>query len=357
MDTKKILIAVGGVVVVLAAFFLNFWFTRPIYRFNKAIEGGDYVKAAELLDQVGQDNYDGAVQKIVLKLAEISDEYVSEKTSYEDAMERISVFDNTSFAYNETYALVKEGISKQKKSKEAWRDGKSAYENKDYISAVEELKNVILTDSNYNEAQVYIEECNDEIMKSFTGTWYCDIDLGKGELRTANLDQYGEDVPLPMTLKMDFTDNGKMLMSLESDTFAEDFERYLENLISVSLKALAAKNGISEKEASHGIEVALGKSLHDYIYDIFNCEKFIDAVENSVTEYNFNFEAGQLILENGGDITKCSFENGDILLDDLPSRTKHKLQKLNVEVPLRFVREDRQSSIEQDAEGSEESGQ
>lgn len=357
METKKILIAVGGVVAVLVAFFLNFWFTRPIYKFNKAVEKEDMAKAAELLDQVGPDNYVGASNKVLIWMGSVSSSYISESISYDEAINQLSLFDNTSMVYDERLQAVKDGLAKQKKSKEAWINGKSAYDSKDYYTAFEELKDVIYTDANYDTAQGYIKECNDEILKSFVGTWYCDIDLGKGELRAAKLDQYGEDVPLPTTFKMDFGDDGKMLMSLESENFAEDFERFLENLINVSVKAIAVENGISEKEVSYGIELALGKSLHDYIFDTFDCEKFERAVESASTEYTYSYEDGQLLLNDNGTITKCELEGNDILLDDLPSRTKNQLKKLNIEVPLRFIREDRQSSGEQDANGAEEAVQ
>lgn len=353
MNSKKVIISIGAVVAILVALLINFLFTRPVYRFNKAIDKGDLSKAAELLDQVGQDNYDIARSKVMIKFGEISDAYISDSISYDDALNQISVFDNTSMAADDSYNLIKEGITKVKNSKEAWVNANEAYDAKDYYKAIDEYSKVIVTDANYSIASERIEECNEEILKTFCGTWYCDIDLGIGLLKANDMTQYGEDVSLPMAYEIEFSQDGKAVMSMVSDSFEEDLRQYVDNICEVALNYIASQQNVSVSQLKQESQNVYGMPFNDYIYMSFKCDKVIDIFRNSRLVYEYRYEGGKIILSADQEETECDIDNGDLLFNKLNSRAQKALELLNIEFPLRFIKGEKRVA-ESETEGSAE---
>lgn len=338
MDLKKILIIAG---VGVAAIFLavNFWLTRPVYKFERAIGKNDLKTAAQYYDRLTPEEAENNGKKLYFCLNDIVNKYTAGEISYDDALGEISVFEDSIYKNSSDYKAIKKLLNNQKESFEAWDRASEAYEKGDYYNAIKDYENVIVTDTNYLNAKDKIDECKQKVADEIIGTWTCDIEIGRGALKENGIEKYGEDVIIPITMTMEIMEDNKALISLGSDTFAEDFQKYMDNLVDVSVEMIADLNDVSVKTVSDKFENFLGMSLNEYIYKVLKCDKIENAIEDSKLDYTYELDGKNLILNYNNEKSVCEIDGDKMIYNDFPAHLQYRLEQLQVEFPLVFTKQ------------------
>lgn len=133
--------------------------------FISYVNDGEYLKAAEYYNDNLYGNYtleEEAVNEIVDLLNVLNDNILNGQKTETDSKKVIVVIDNVlskTNLYIDDYESIKENIKSSVASKAAFLAGVELEKLNSYADAIDEYKNVLEADSNYNDAKTAIERC------------------------------------------------------------------------------------------------------------------------------------------------------------------------------------------------------
>lgn len=142
-------------------------FTNPVTKFKKSLESNDITTMRKIYSNIDDYNDKKNIEKIFAQnLSETLDNYINDKLSYEDALNRLEQYDDLKGL--KSYAdASKKDLESVKKSKDKFLLGKENESNNDILNAIKNYSEVISLDkNNYQIAQDYIKSNSDNFRKS-----------------------------------------------------------------------------------------------------------------------------------------------------------------------------------------------
>lgn len=337
---KKV-IAIVAALVVLAGAGAGYWFTRPIYQAQKAMETNDIVKVSEVYSKLKPEEKEQISKEVLDYGEDLLDSYVEQDKTYDEVMEELDKISSDIKDDEDGFDDIFEDLEMYKASREAWDKANELFESGDYIAARDEYGKVVKGDYPYEDAQKKMAECEEKMITQYAGDWYCVIDIGQNALDSQGLGEYAQGATMPVKFYFELKDDKTASLSLISDSFEEDFDTYMDVVIDATVKQLADENGVSEGIIKSVLEEQLDMSFKDYIKSFINFDSMMEQLKDVKDEYTYDLVDGKLVFtdDNGGTMEAEINEEGNILIDDLADDTKTQFKELGVEMPLVFVKE------------------
>lgn len=336
---KKV-ITVLAVVLVLAGAAAGYWFTRPIYRAQKAMEEKNLVKVSEYYSKLKDEEKGIISHDVLLYAGELLDSYVEQDSDYDDVMDELENISDEMISDESGFQNIFDGMEMYKESRDSWEKANKYFEKEEYDKALEEYSKVVKGDYPYDDAQDRIEECRENMVSKFVGKWICKLEVGEGMLAAEGLDEYGEDVLIPVTFIMEVSEDKTATLSIDVEEFMDGFNKYVDNLIEISVKKLAIENGLSESEVNRVIKKSTGMSFREYVNTAMNLDDMGKQISEAKDEYTYEIGKDKLVFTNTeGEKMEVKVGNDVLMIDDLDASTKRDYDKLGVKLPLEFVRE------------------
>lgn len=337
---KKV-IAIIAALVILAGAGAGYWFTRPIYKAEKAMEVKDIVAVSDLYAKLKTEEKEQIAKEVLDYSEELVDSYIEQDMDYDEVKEELDKISSDMIDDEDGFDDIFDDMEKYKASRDAWDKANKLFEKEEYEAACDEYGKVIKDDYPYEDAQKKIDECKEKMVTQYAGDWCCSIDIGKGMLEKEGLGDY-VDGGTSMTLKFIFVlkDDKTAELSVDADNFEQNFDSYIDVIIEGVIKKVAEENGLSVKEVNKILSSQLDMPFKDFIKKEMDFDSMVERLRTIKDEYTYDLKDGKLVFSNDkGDTTEATLEDGDMLIDDMAADTKKQYTDLGVELPLRFVKQ------------------
>lgn len=329
-------IAVIAIIVLLIAAggFAFYWFTRPIYKVNHAIEAGDYKTATEYFGEISEEDKEVVTEQFLSYCEDKKTEYVDEDIEYDEFVDEMELFEDI-LEDEDDYQDYIQYAAKLNASREAWKDAQKAYDNADYFKAYAACAEVIEEDKNYPKALDMREECQNLMV---IGEWVAEADLS-----TALAEQVGVDpseISFAMKIIYIFDEYGKAILKTDTDHMREQMSGVMDVVIDKTISAYCESYGVTVEEMDEVFENFYGMSFSDYVKENMSLDDVVSAMDRN-DEYTYSIEGNSIVLTDvdGNAITDrlTVMEDGTIALNsDDPAAV---YESLGVELPLIFNRQ------------------
>jgi len=262
---KGALIAILVAILVIAlgaGGFCAYWFTRPIYKVNKAIEASDISTVASLYSKLSDKDKTSVEDKMLDICKDAAKSYKKGEIEYSELDETLDTLEPV-LNGNKDYDKIVESSKAIKDSRSAFEDAEKAFENEEYEEAIELYSNVIEEDAdNYENAQARIEECNELLIPDIVGTWVNVQDIGPDAFEEVG---YSTQFSIPVEVTYEFYDDGTGYLSLVVPNESEMYDDMLDAIVEEWYDDFADE-GYSRYQLDDAIgELYYGWSLRDYI--------------------------------------------------------------------------------------------
>ena len=328
-------IAVIAVVVLLIAAggFAFYWFTRPIYKVNKAIESGDYKTAAEYFMEISEEDKEVVTEQFLSYCEDKKDEFVDEDIEYDEFMDEMDVFEDILDDEDE-YAKNIEYAGKLNASRVAWKDAQKAYDSEDYLKAYSLCDNVIEEDKNYSKAQDLRMECQNLMI---VGEWIAEADLT--DALAAQIGMDSSEISFAMKIIYEFDSDGNAVLKTDMDYMKEQLNNIMDVVIEKTINDYCESYGVTVEDMNELFENFYGMSFNDYIKENMNMDDLVSGM-NRNDEYKYSIDGNSIVLTDVGGKTITDrltiMEDGTISLDSDDATV---YEELRVELPLTFKRQ------------------
>lgn len=287
-------------VLVIAAGATGYWFNRPEYKVNKAIEAEDIEKVAKYYDKIKDSDKKEDVEKsMVVYCTDLNNQFIEDDIEYDDLMDKYEILEDM-LEDNEAYEYLVENAKVLKESKEAYKKAQQAFENEDYKTAAEEFAKVASDDKNYEKAQSVLEECKKYLLPDVDGKWVCNINIGKAISNMGNAFMFS-DVDFIVNLYMQFNDDNTGSLYYDREELKNSFSDYLLEIIDIAVEAAASNEGISVQEYEKQFKKFYGMSVKEFFTSALNVDSLLG--EKTTEEEAFSYTVD-------GDKVLLSFESG-----------------------------------------------
>lgn len=337
MKMKRVFIFVA-VVLGLWIIVAGIYFSRPVYRLERALKKGDALKAAEIHAGLSGDDYSVTSDMIYEYCNGVISFYGEGGFSYEEASEKVTALIDC-VDYDRKQRL-RSDLIRLENSNISWENGSEYYDKGEFANAAKEYENVSYQDYHYDEAQEKLKNCYDVLYKEYVGEWVCRTEMGEGVLEKNGLDDYGEDYIFHLELKLSLSEDKVAIAGGDYEKYAEDYKKYVESMVDVSRKRMIAEHGISEEDIDNIFIEQYGMSYEEFFikstYEVFDPE------EELVDEkYAVKMQKDELVFYNeNGEVMRGTIE-GENIVFRFDKGTNNQFMVFGVDVPLVFSREEK----------------
>lgn len=337
---KKI-IAIIVAIVVLAGAGAGYWFTRPIYKAQKAMEVKDIVKVSEVYSKLKYEEKEQISKEVLAYGEELLDSYIEQDKDYDEVMEELDKISSDIIDDEDGLEDVFEDVKMYKASRDAWDKANELFEGGDYEAAHDEYAKVIKDDYPYEDAQKKLAECAEKMVTQYAGDWYCKLDIAKKAFENQGITNYPQDFSMPITFSFELRDDKTASFFLDTENFAENFDKFMDIVIDDAFAKMAEEYGVSESEIKSLVESQLDMSFKDYIKSLINFDEVMGQINSGKDEYTYDLVDGVLVFTSeNNDILEAKIDkDGNMLIDDIGDDTIEAFSELGVELPLTFVKE------------------
>lgn len=338
----KKLITLLVIIVLVGGAGAGYYFTRPAFKVDKAVEANDMSKVSALYPKLKEEKKTEVQHDVLLYCGELLNSYVNQEREYDDVMAQLSPLAEGVMKDNAEFGNILDGMEMYKTSRESWAKANEFFDAKDYSAALAAYSEVVKGDYPYEEAQKKIEECRNLMVTMYAGDWYCDIEIGKGMLESQGLEDYGEDVIFPLSFHLALKDDKTATMCVEAENLEENFEKYINNIVDIAVKKVAEEAGVSVAQLNKVIKSKTGMSLEAYVKESLNVGNLVEQLETAVDEYTYELknETTIVLSKEDGTEMEVTIEGNELLIEDVGSENAANYKQMGVEVPLRFAKRD-----------------
>jgi len=300
-----IIIAIAAVVV-LAGGFAGYWFNRPEYKVNKAIEAEDIEKVAKYYDKMKDSDAKEEVEKsMVVYCTGLNEQYIEDDIEYDELMDQYEILEDM-LDGNDSYEYLVDNAKVLKESKEAYENGKKALAAQDYPTALEEFNKVSSDDKNYEKALEQIDEVKKYLLPDVIGRWAANIELGKAIAKSANQFMFS-DIEFNVTMYMEFIDEQTGRLYMDPDELKAALKQYVTDVLNEAVEVSAKNSGLSKEAFEKEFKKMYGMSFNKYIEENMDLESAFGEVDDIYDDFTYEID---------GDKINISYASGnDIVVD------------------------------------------
>ena len=309
-----------------------FWFNRPIYKIQKAMEQNDIATVVTLYDKLTKKDDKTLVQAGMLDYAkELKNDYLDKNADYDDVMDIYEKLERRILADNDYFGQMQETVEKVEVSRAVYAEAEKLFEAQEYAEAKARYLEVAKEDPRYDEAMQAADKCEEKIQDMLIGTWYMVQDMGKMYAESANTDY----IYLPTRLEISFKENGICTTSFkpdDMDVWKKSLTKYLKN----SLKDY----DVTEEELE-SIMPYLGYSSVDEWMDSISertLESF-DFQSDAAEDYKYTFDGETIVIteKDGTDPQKITVDITKDTMTFISSDRKNRWDQFDG--PMEFKRD------------------
>ncbi len=171
INTKKnklvILVSIVISILLVIIFLIINHFTNPVTRFKKSLETNDISAMKKIYEDTDNENNINEIKKLFAKkLSSILENYINDKSSYEDTLNEIKKYNDIKGLYS-CIDASKNDLESLKISKDKFSLAKEYEIKNDILNAIKNYSEVINLDkNNYQIAQEYIKANLDTLKQS-----------------------------------------------------------------------------------------------------------------------------------------------------------------------------------------------
>ena len=333
------LIIILIIVLLGAAGFCYYWFTRPIYKINKAIETEDVATVCALFPELKDENEIKTLQDKMYNYAvSLEEQYIDEKIEYDELDDVFSQLSKKVLHKDEDFEALCEDVDALYASRCAYEDAEKAYKNEDYETAYDLYLQVIKADDNYAKAQDRAEECLELMVPDICGTWLCDFDCGDAVTQELGMEDYGS-VSLPMSLGISFYDDGTGTLFIDMDSVSGGMSDFTDSITELMYSALEDELGYSRTEIDEAFEEIYGMSLEDYVLLYVDPDSVLDELAAIDVEFTYTAEDGYIYLDaDDGYSEMFYYMDGENMVVTDMGEENEMLSSFGLDMPVTFYR-------------------
>lgn len=341
MDKRKIVTSIVAVVLVLALIGggAGYWFTRPIYKVNKAIERNDLETVSDLYFKLKEKDKAAVSDKMRLYCQTLSTSYLDGNADFETVIEQFDLL-GAEVLYGDTdFNEMYDSINLQHDSKEAYKAATAAFEAKDYEKALEEYEKVLGSDENYKKVQENMEICKNELLPDFVGLWTNTIDIGPAFAYMFGMTNDSR-FAFEMTSFYEFFDDGTGIRYTDADKIKDSFDGFIDLIIEITLEQYE-RQGISRAELNKQFKSMYGMSVEAYIKKNVDMDEAVAQLKVEREAFTYTLEDNTIYVTDANG-NECFFtREGDELLLDIERETGTSLDiytQLKIDLPIAFTK-------------------
>lgn len=329
-------IAVLAIVILLIAAggFSFYWFTRPIYKVNRAIEKSDYKTAVEYYDKISEEDKEIVSEQFLSYCESKKDEYVNEDIEYSMFTDEMEIFEDV-LDDKARYQDSIEYVERLKESRNAWSVVQKSYDVKDYFNAYVFCDYVIEEDKNYAEAQEMRKKCQNLMV---VGEWVAEADLTEAFAGQVGMEP--SEISFAMKIIYEFDSEGNAILRTDTDYMKEQLANIVGIVIEKTINTYCEAYGVTVEEMDELFENFYGMSFNDYIKANMDMGDLVSGMDKNDV-YTYVIEGSNIILtdEDGKTVSDrlTIMENGTISLNSDDVEAVY--EELGVELPLIFERQ------------------
>jgi len=326
-------------IVVLAGAFVVYWFNRPIYKVNKAIEANDIETVAKYFGKLSAEDKEEVQKQMVVYCGNLNDDYIEEDIEYDDIMEQYDILGEEVLEGNETFEFLLENTKLLKVSREAYVTGMAAYEKGEYEKALEDLKKVVSDDKNYKKALKAIKDCENKLLPDVDGVWVCGLDVGKAIAKKASVFMLSE-ISFNMNVYMQFNKDGTGMLYIDKDELKEDLYEYMDKALDKVLEAYAKNIGLTKKAFELSFKKQYGMSIKEYLLSLIDVDNNLALFTSTSMEFDYVLEGDKVTITSKVDGSTNEFKRvyDEIQIEAANDALTKEIKKYGIDMPLVFKR-------------------
>lgn len=326
---------IAAVVVLAGAGFCIFWFNRPIYIVQKAIENNDTATVAERFDDLKDEEKEIVEEQMEAYIDGLYDSFKEEEIEFDYAMDELELLQNVVDTDE-----VENKVKTLNTSRENYAKAEKAFKDKDYENAVSLYSTVVKDDSNYRDSLIKIDECKEEIAKQVYGVWECNYDMGDFMIEQSGL-TYDGDYSFCIPFRLQFNEDGTGRIFIDIDMLNSEVDKYLDFSADMALKQYSDESGYSVEEINDVFVQMYGMSFKEYMKEAASTFSISEYFEGIEMDYEYEFKDGVITLKNVDDSATdtLKYEDGIIYLDLEGTTEYYELQNMGLGTELAFVKQ------------------
>lgn len=277
------------IILLLAGGFAFYWFNRPIYKVNKAIETGDLVTITEYYSRLSEDDKESVSAQMLEYAEQVFDEFEDSDIEYDELKEIYDELEEEVLDDNDDFYELKEKAKTLYESREAFAEAKDAYKDGDYNTAIKKLAEVDPSDKkNYEDAQELYEECK---VLNVVGSWVTSLDFGEYIAQSL-----GEDIDFefPINVQLMFNEDGTGYLFLDADLSAELYDSLIDAMVEYGIKEYLSGLGLSEAELNTMAALSgfgdIRSMFRNELKKEISLDYMVDSFKEAIGESNYDFE-------------------------------------------------------------------
>lgn len=260
----------------------------PDMKIKKAVENNDIETICELYSDVKSDDVKKFVSDSMYNyVCDLEDQYVSEDIDYDTMKSDFDALGKAVLKKDKEFKTLVEDMDALKESRDNFKAAEKSFKNEDYQTAYDQYALVIKDDSNYKTAQKKMEECLEAMIPDVCGEYVYDYDLGPDLMDRLGLVDSGYTVYCPITINIDFYEDGTGRMYYDEDNYKAGMELAMEDLKDVVYGVLKEEAGLTKKEVDQFYKDTGYDSVDDWIYETCNLSNYDDYYAISLFDFEY----------------------------------------------------------------------
>lgn len=319
-----------------------FIFNSADYKIKKAVKNNDVATVCDLYSDVNSSEVKKYVQDTMYNYAcDLEDKFKSEEIEYDSMKKDLDLLSKNVLKGDKDFKALCSDMDALNTSRENYAAAEKAFKKEDYQTALDAYSLVIKDDSNYKEAQKKIAECEELLIPPIMGKWNYNFDMGDYILSELEADGNGYNIKCPITLCIEFNDDGTGSIFMDEDSVKKGIESAMSDIIDITYDMLEQETGMSRTEIDEYLYEYAGMTLEEMLSDEVNtdelfdsdqlCESFYYEAEDGVIKIKYNnISSSELYFYIEGDYLVITGED---------SGSFEKLEEFGIYLPIYFEKE------------------